>query len=60
MTIWTNTNKNTSSWTNTNKSAAEISYMAGKVGYAKVGTGRVGATVDGTISGTQWYYSNKS
>ena len=60
MTIWTNTNKNTSSWTNTNKSGSSISYMAGKVGYAKVGMGRVGATVGGTITGAQWSYSNKS
>ena len=60
MTTWTNTNKNTSSWTNTNKSASGISYMAGKVGYEKVGMGRVGATVDGTTTGTQWSNQNKS
>ena len=47
-------------WTNTNKSGSSVSYMAGKVGYAKVGKGKVGATTDGTTSGTQWSYSNKS
>ncbi len=49
---WDYTNKNTSSWNYQSKSGVSIDYMAGKVGYGEVGKARIGATTDGTISGS--------